>query len=63
MYINFFFKYKILIYDLVEINVGIGYDVKFYIFMDLEREFNLFNISMIVYDRFYCSILGKIFWE
>lgn len=63
MYIYFIFKYKIVIYDLVEINVGIGYDVKFCIFMDLEREFNLFNISMIVYDRFYCSILGKIFWE
>lgn len=63
MYINFIFKYKIFIYDLVEINVGIDYDVKFCIFMDLEREFNLFNISMIVYDRFYSSILGKIFWE
>lgn len=49
-------KYKILVYDMVEINVGYGYDVNFGKFMVLESGIYVFYIIMIFYDRFYSLI-------
>lgn len=60
MYINFISKYKTVIYDPVETNAGIGYDVKSRTFMDPDRELNLLNTSTTAYDRSHSSIPGKI---
>ena len=48
--INTISKYKTFIYDPVETNVGIDYDVKSRTFMDPERELNLLNTSTTAYD-------------
>lgn len=48
------------IYDPVETNAGIGYDVKSRTFTDPERELNLLNTSTTAYDRSHSSIPGKI---
>lgn len=57
---RFLFQIQTFIYDPVETNAGIGYDVKSRTFMDPERELNLLNTSTTAYDRSHSSIPGKI---
>lgn len=54
--IKIFFKYKIFVYDWVEINIGNGYDIKFGKFIVLESGIYVFYISIVVYDKFYSII-------